>query len=108
MYWSQWRTSGYPAPIVEFVWWRYHIETFTALQNFCAGNSTVTFEFHSQRCQATILINAGILLIGLLGIQWKFDGNWYISIHIIHLKVFKKWRPIGPGLNVLIGADIIR
>ena len=30
-------------------WWRYQMETFSALLVLCAGNSSVTSEFSSQR-----------------------------------------------------------
>ena len=33
----------------HFPWWRHQLETFSALQAFCAGNSPVTGEFPAQR-----------------------------------------------------------
>ena len=35
--------------VVLYSWWRHQIETFSALQALCAGNSPVTGEFPSQR-----------------------------------------------------------
>ena len=34
---------------VDFTWWRHQMETFSALQALCAGNSPVTSEFPAQR-----------------------------------------------------------
>ena len=49
------RKPCYKAPIWRwwwrkfYSWWRHQMETFSALLDFCAGNSTVTGEFPSQR-----------------------------------------------------------
>ena len=40
--WSE--TVGY-----EYIWWRYQMETFSALLDLCEGNSPVNGEFPSQR-----------------------------------------------------------
>ena len=34
---------------VCYLWWRYQMETFSALLTLCAGNLPVTGEFSSQR-----------------------------------------------------------
>ena len=47
--------SAYPmlgtflCPEQRFSWWRYHMETFSALMTFCKGNTSVTGGFPSQR-----------------------------------------------------------
>ena len=35
--------------LMFFSWWRYQMETFSALLALCAGNSPVTYEFPAQR-----------------------------------------------------------
>ena len=60
------------------------------------------------RRQAIILTNAGILLIGPLGINFSeiFIEILIISFNKMHLKMSSaKWRPFCLGLNVLSYAS---
>ena len=62
-------------------WWRHQIETFSALQAICAGNSLVTGELPTQRASDAELFNVffGLRLNKRLSKQswgWWFKTSW--------------------------------
>ena len=85
----------------------------------CVGNSPVIGELtiigsdnglSPGRRQAIIWTNAGILLIGPLGTDFRenFIGIQTFSFKKMHLKISSgKWRPFCLGLNVLRNGSVI-
>ena len=59
-------------------WWRYQMETFSALLAICAGNSPVTGEFPAQRpVTRTLMFFSDLHLNTRFGKQW---WDWWFEI----------------------------
>ena len=78
--------------------------------HICIGNLTINGSDNGLspgRCQAIILTNAGVLLIGPLGTNFSGILIQTFSFKKMPLKVSSlKWRPFCLGLNVLKSLDL--
>ena len=97
---------GYPQNKLESAWWRHQMETLSALQAICAGNSPVSGEFSAQRPVA----RSFDIFFDLRLNKWLCKQSWGWWFETLSCPLWRhrngkqatQWTPWGQPLGPLV------